>query len=149
MADASSSVKKREWYYANRDRILERKRKWRADNPGATAAHERKSRLLYPARHLLKGAKARAKRDGLPFALILTDIVIPTNCPVLGIELQQGAGRGRFLPGSPSLDKIIPGKGYVRGNVRVISHRANTIKTDATLDELQRVVNYVASEIAA
>lgn len=43
-------------------------------------------------------------------------------------------------PASPSLDKIIPSLGYVPGNVRIISARANLLKNDATVDELRAIL---------
>jgi hypothetical protein len=67
-----------------------------------------------------------------------SDIVIPACCPLLGIPLFQM--RGRAGPNSPSLDRIDPTKGYVPGNVWVISWRANQIKPDATLQELKQIV---------
>lgn len=54
---------------------------------------------------------------------------------------------GLLLDGSrrdrkPSLDRVVPSLGYVKGNVRVISFRANRIKSDATADELRAVLSY-------
>jgi hypothetical protein len=57
------------------------------------------------------------------------DIVIPDTCPLLGTPME-----------SPSLDRIDSTKGYVKGNVWVISNRANTLKNDATLTELKTLV---------
>jgi hypothetical protein len=92
-----------------------------------------------PAYDLWTHAKERAKRFGLPFNLEVQDIVIPTRCPVLGIELHPTAG----VPGpnSPSIDKIVPALGYVRGNIRVISHRANMLRNNASAAELRLVAN--------
>lgn len=66
------------------------------------------------------------------------------RCPVLGTEmvLQQGLGR---RPEAPSLDKIRPSLGYVRGNVAIISNRANMIKSDATADEVLKVATWLAA----
>jgi hypothetical protein len=88
-------------------------------------------------------AKGRAKKDNLPFDLSPEDIVIPDKCPVLGIPLFSNVGKLGSIPNSPTIDKIIPAKGYVKGNFRVICHRANTIKNDATLAELEAVTQYV------
>jgi len=44
---------------------------------------------------------------------------------------------------SPALDRVDPGKGYTKGNVQYISARANRIKYDATVDELQSVLSYM------
>ncbi len=43
----------------------------------------------------------------------------------------------------PTLDRIIPSRGYVRGNIAVISFRANFLKRDATLDELRKIIRYI------
>lgn len=83
--------------------------------------------------------KSRAKASNIPFNIEKTDLVIPTHCPVLGIELVWGEGKG-YQPYSPSVDKIKPNLGYVKGNVRVISARANLLKNDATIEELEKVL---------
>ena len=97
-----------------------------------------------PGRYLWYNAKARAKRFGLPFDLTLEDVAIPEFCPVLGIPLELSVkGRRGFHPNSPSIDRVVPEKGYVRGNVCVISNRANWIKRDATASELYAIAAYV------
>jgi len=85
----------------------------------------------------LHNAKARAKRDGLPCNISLADIVVPELCPLLGIPLCPG--NGKVLPGSPTLDRLVPELGYIKGNILVISFRANTIKQNATPEELYRL----------
>lgn len=90
---------------------------------------------------MLAEAKKRAKRDGLPFEIIESDIVVPKICPVLGIPLQIGVGFRS--ENSPSLDKIIPNKGYTKDNICVISYRANRLKSDASLAELEKVIDYM------
>ncbi|WP_152524716.1 hypothetical protein [Novosphingobium lindaniclasticum] len=77
----------------------------------------------------------------MPFSLTYLDIVIPDHCPILGIKLERGTSYG--LDTSPSLDRIVPKLGYVPGNVRVISNRANRIKSDSTPEELSRILTYV------
>jgi hypothetical protein len=91
-----------------------------------------------PRKRMLAAAKSRAKRDGLNFNIDLEDIIIPENCPLLNIPLKSASGgRGRHTRNSPTLDKIIPKLGYVKGNVVVISFAANAIKHDAAIDELE------------
>ena len=88
-------------------------------------------------------AKKRANEKNVPFDIELSDIIIPTNCPVLGIAFEiSNSGRG---PGdnSPSLDRINPKLGYVKGNVEVISFKANRIKSDADVIDLQKVLIYM------
>jgi hypothetical protein len=91
------------------------------------------------------GAQSRSRKLGLPFNITIENItieniVIPEFCPILGIKLNVGSGK--VSDASPSLDKVIPGLGYVRGNIQVISNRANRIKTDATLNELKKVYEF-------
>src|SRR5215472_4532516 len=76
-------------------------------------------------RYFLANTKARAKSKRLPFDLTLEDLVIPEVCPVLGIKLVKR--KGHFADESPSIDRIIPEKGYVKGNVQIMSYRANRI----------------------
>ena len=121
--------------------------RYKADPEGRKAAVLAWVRA-HPGYYMLKNAEYRSRKLGLPFNLTLEDIVIPEVCPVLGMKfgLYLGKGRGGFKPDAPSLDRIIPSKGYVRGNIRVISNRANRIKCDATLEELKAIVAYVERE---
>lgn len=92
---------------------------------------------------ILLGAKRRSERDGIPFDLTIEDIVIPTRCPVLGITLRPSeAGEGRH-DAAPSIDRIKPELGYVRGNTVIISWRANCLKRDATAIELRRLADWL------
>ncbi len=65
---------------------------------------------------------------------------------MLGIRLEPGVANSHDA--SPSLDRLEPTRGYVKGNVAVISYRANRIKTDATAEELQRVLDWVHDQWA-
>lgn len=85
--------------------------------------------------------KAQAKRVGWEWNLSFGDLDWPTHCPILGIELDYFA-EGR-QENSPSFDQIIPGKGYITGNVQIISWRANRIKNDGTADEHEAIANYL------
>lgn len=87
---------------------------------------------------MLARAKSRAKKNNLPFNIELGDIIIPEKCPLLGIKIESTEYKNS--PNNPSLDKIIPEKGYTKGNVWVISNRANTLKNDATTQELKTLV---------
>jgi hypothetical protein len=94
--------------------------------------------------HMLQRAKVRAAKNGIEFDLVLADIVIPDCCPILGTPLVVNAGGpGRS---SPSLDRIDVSKGYVRGNVQVISYRANTMKNDAPPEELRQFATWVLAQ---
>ena len=101
------------------------------------------------ARNLLTQAKSRAKRKGIPFEISLDDVVIPSHCPVLGMKLlssREATSSTAVKDNAPSLDKVDNAKGYVKGNVRVISYRANKLKGDATLDEVEAIAKYMRGE---
>jgi hypothetical protein len=110
----------------DRDKTNTNKRKWWRKNRIST---------------MLTAAKTRAKQKGLPFDITGDDLVIPEICPVLGIPIKIGVGK--CTPNSPSLDRFNSELGYVKGNVRIISHKANTIKSNATLSELKLVLKYL------
>ncbi len=88
--------------------------------------------------------KKRATKKGKwEFTLSIEDIPeIPEYCPILGIKIEASKVSGP-LDSSPSLDRIDTTKGYIPGNVQIISNRANRIKADATAEELEKVYLYV------
>lgn len=88
-------------------------------------------------------AQQRARRMGIDFKITPDHIVIPDVCPALGIPLWHSANFPG--PNSPTLDRLIPDWGYVPGNVIVISHKANRIKSDATARELEAVAAWMQS----
>jgi hypothetical protein len=80
----------------------------------------------------------------------MADLEWPEFCPVFGCKLIYGAvGGGRGWPNSASLDRIDNTKGYIPGNVAIISLRANCIKRDASLEELKQIVSYVQDQTDA
>jgi hypothetical protein len=86
-------------------------------------------------------SKSRARAKGLEHTITIEDIKIPTHCPLLGIPLQDNTGQGKGNnPTSPSLDRLDSSKGYTPDNIWVISNRANEIKSNATLEELEQIV---------
>ena len=86
---------------------------------------------------MIVSARSRAKKNGIVFDITKEDVTIPKRCPLLGLTLK--VGNGKIHRASPSLDRLFPELGYVKGNVRVISYKANSIKQDATAKELKRI----------
>lgn len=83
----------------------------------------------------------RAKREGKVFELEYEDIPWVSHCPVLGIELDYDVrGHGNSQDNSPSLDRIDNTKEYIKGNVQVVSKLANTMKSNASPEMIQRFV---------
>jgi len=125
----------------NKERYAEHSRNWRKNNPERSKEIDAKKYENGKDRNrrqkMLSAARDRAREKHLAFDLTLDDIIIPARCPVLGIELRPGNNNTR-----PELDRIKPEAGYVKGNVCVISGRANRIKWNASFDELYRVAEY-------
>lgn len=95
----------------------------------------------------IRTIRGRAKRKGMEFNIDRTDLKLPQICPVLGIPILLGVGgSGMKAPNSPSVDRFDNTKGYIKGNVRVISNRANILKRDATLEEMRAIVRYMEIE---
>ena len=131
------------WQYA------ETNRRWRKAHPELCSLYSTNYAHRHPNRRMWSVAKQRAKQRGIEFTITQDDIVIPKVCPVLGINLVLGVGVSKRQGGnknSPSLDRIDPSKGYIPGNVRVISHMANSMKGAASKDELIRFAKWVLSE---
>lgn len=98
-------------------------------------------RRRHPIRYLLNQARCRAKKLGLDFDIEEKDLEVPEVCPVFGIPLFfKGGKRG---PNSFSLDRWDNTKGYVKGNVRVISFKANQYKGDMSIEEVQNLLEYM------
>jgi hypothetical protein len=119
-----------EYRKSNIEKVKERNKKWRDSNNDLI----KKNRIKNLRSHLLRGARLRAENKNLPFDISLDDILIPEICPVLGIQLKTG--QGKISDTSPSLDRIIPEKGYVKGNMIVVSSKANRIKSNALPEEI-------------
>lgn len=98
-------------------------------------------KLQYPERLLLKFAKARAKKTGLPFSIVEEDITIPTHCPILGIPIKFN--KKTVQDDSVTLDRIICSLGYVKGNIQVISWKANKIKSNGTIEDFKLIIKYL------
>lgn len=84
---------------------------------------------------ILERARQNSKRRGCEFNLQKSDIIIPTHCPYLGIELSYNKKDGK-QDNYFSIDRIDSSKGYVKGNVQIISKLSNTMKNNATIDQL-------------
>jgi hypothetical protein len=146
---------RRAYYRANAERIKEKvrvyrktryKERWENASEEEKAARRAKCnesaaktkpwltrRRRRPAAYLFNVARQRCRRTGTEFTITVDDIVVPEVCPLLGVVLDPYA---ESMDVHPSLDRIDPKKGYIPGNVWVVSHRANRIKSDACADEL-------------
>lgn len=123
-------------------------REWQKAHPDRRREHQNAYIRKHPERYLWRRAKSRAARDGLDFSITPEDIVIPTHCPVLGLELKinsapRGQGRAGGCSNSMSLDRMDSTRGYVKGNLMVMSQLANAMKNSATPEELLRFAEWI------
>lgn len=139
----------RRWYHSkpeNKELVAKLTREWRDNNRDRVNELSRELYIKNPPRTreatMLKASRRRARINSLEFNLELEDIVIPDVCPVLEIPLSRDNSKTAF--NSPSLDRRDTSKGYIKGNVFVISWRANRIKSDATIEELQKILAYAS-----
>jgi hypothetical protein len=98
------------------------------------------------AKQLVSMAKHRARAKVIPFDLLAEDITVPDVCPVLGIPLRFSTLAERH--NSPSLDRLRPELGYVRGNVIVVSWLANDIRRNFRPEDLIAVGQFYAKSLA-
>lgn len=96
---------------------------------------------------LFCAAKSRAIKSNIKFDIELDDIEIPEKCPILDIPLFKSKNKSYAEDNSPSLDKVNPSLGYVRGNVRVISFKANRMKQNNTKEDFEKLILYMEGKI--
>lgn len=161
----AQSEYQKQYYMTNKNRITQRAIEWQRDNKETHNKHvaeyarrnpdvarqasqkyitKNKGTLPYAHRCILTRAKARAKSYGLDFNLTIEYIqsIWPADnkCPVFGLEFDL---HGQDLQRCASIDKIVPSRGYVQGNVSIVSFRANSIKRDSTFEELKLLLEYM------
>lgn len=122
----------------------ERKRYTRSNRcVKCTVVRNQRRRESNPELNMLEHVRKTSHAKGIPFNLTLDDIVIPDVCPVLGIKITNNLGKGKASDDSPSIDRMIPELGYTKGNVHIISNKANTVKLHATIDDIERIIAYM------
>lgn len=97
-------------------------------------------------RSLATAACARAKKQKVPVDkehLYELAEFPPRDCKCCGKEIDYEHASKRS--DAPSLDKVQPHKGYVRGNIAIICGKCNTQKQDCSLADLQRIIKYIRS----
>lgn len=122
----------KERYQRNRDKILLSKKEYHKKHPEKRKNYNIKTQI----HKLWYSAQRRALKNNIPFNITEQDIIsiVPkdSKCPVFNKEFVYGNGNSFSM----TLDKIIPEKGYIKGNIQIISRKANTMKNNATPEEL-------------
>jgi hypothetical protein len=95
---------------------------------------------------LFYSAKQRAKKSKVDFDIEIGDIIIPEYCPILKIKLDVRQGfsdnrKPRF--NAPSIDRINSALGYIKGNIIIMSYKANVLKKDGTSTEHIKVAEFM------
>ena len=88
---------------------------------------------------MLQHARNRARLNEREFNITIDDIKIPEFCPVVKIKLEDGWDDNRSCP---TLERIDNSKGYIKGNILVVSALTNRIKNDGTWQEIMQVAKF-------
>jgi hypothetical protein len=90
---------------------------------------------------IYKEAQEIAKESGIEFGISLEDIgEMPDFCPILGIRILDDGDIDR----KATLDRFDRGLGYVPDNIRIVSMRAKRLRSDGTLEEFQKIINWIS-----
>lgn len=123
------------YYQANKDIAIKAGNKYTQANQGT---------LRWTQRAMVNKSRGRAKSKGLAHNVTLEYIQsiwpIDNKCPIFGTEFTFTVGN---MNTCASLDRIDNAVGYVIGNVAVISWRANSLKSCATIAEIEAVIKYI------
>lgn len=98
----------------------------------------KRKKECFPFHTRLESIKFRCKRENIPFNISIEYLKKIWNgiCPVFGTELTFD---DRAAETFAELDRRNPLLGYIEGNVQWISRRANRIKNDASLEEIEKI----------
>ena len=113
-------------------------------NKEAYKLRAKKWKEMNPHRAFFLAKRSHARQDGVEFTLDMDDLDWPTHCPVFGTLLLYNQG-GRGNPNGASVDRIDNSRGYVAGNVAIISRRANTMKHNAGVEDIKALLKWLES----
>lgn len=129
-----AAARSRKHYQDNKEKhiknSIKRQREW------TVWARENNPKLL-----MLRRTQNSARTRKIECTITVDDFELPKFCPILGIELVLNVGRPKG--NSPSIDRIDNDKGYIPGNVCVISKEANRMKSDHTIESLNKLIDYL------
>jgi hypothetical protein len=120
----------------NKEHIREYHKKYSKKN--YTTENRRKKYIDNIEVELLHHAKSRSLLKNLEFNITKEDITIPSTCPIFGVTLNFENKNN-----VPTLDRIDSSKGYIKGNIQVISFKANRLKNNGTIEEFKKIISYM------
>lgn len=137
------------YYKANREKLLKNQKKYHDTHPEKIKEYNRKYWKENPFRAMVIRVKKRSKKRELDFDLDLEYMKqlwaeCDGICPMTGVTMLRNSEGYDRDPVVMSVDRIVPEKGYVKGNVRLVSlwyNRARSNYGDNFMLEMcQRVV---------
>ena len=125
-------------------RLIERE-KAKVGNP-MHLKQRRKRHIKNPKIRIREGARVRALKKGIEFDIDTYKDVpeIPEFCPIYKIPLF--VGKGVSTDNSPTLDRIDNNKGYIKGNIHIISRKANQMKSNGNFKDIKMLYNYMKKQ---
>jgi hypothetical protein len=146
----TGNASQKKYYQANKEKFYEASKAWRAANPKKVKlmAVRRRTRIQSSleafADYSFTTIKSRAKKDGR--GLKITANYLKTLleeakgvCQVTGLPISYKIGDMH----KASFDRIDNNKGYVYGNLQVVSAYVNYAKQEFTQDELFKVAKAI------
>jgi len=148
-------LQKKIYYKENREKLIERQHIYRNNN--LEKCKDRVNKYQRSIKHIKKytdittvflnmrisGMKSRSKDVTLTAEELLELIPKDLKCPVFGTKFTFGKGDDwKHKQKALSVDRIDNNKGYHKDNIVVVSLKANTMKSSATLKELYRVADF-------
>jgi hypothetical protein len=156
----------------NPEKVKEAQRKWNEKNIGYNKEWYQKTRDQNREKDILRyrkmkkeqpwilayrAVKTRAKKKNMEFNLTEDYLmsIWSLTCPVLGIPLypavyesgnSRTGSKAKPHDNSPTIDRIDSSKGYIIGNVCIMSYRANMIKNCGTIDEHRAIVRFLENQ---
>jgi len=103
--------------------------------------------IVYLKKVILSKAKKRSKKKNLEFNLTLGDLINIKNntCPILGHEILYKSGIDNKR--SASLDRVDPNKGYIKGNVKIVSYEGNSLKNRNNYHSAVKMLEYIIQNL--
>ena len=88
----------------------------------------------------MRGVRHRARKGSIECDLDAGFLKILLSeqsglCAISGIPLTFIKGHGH-IPTNASVDRIDATKGYAKGNIQLVAHQVNTMKSNLSLDQL-------------
>lgn len=134
-------------YYKNREYRIKKNSEYQKTHPDVRKRASRKYRETSWRKNSIGAAKNRAKKKGIPFDknLCESDLSESMTCPCCNRTMKVESKQAENA--SPTVDKIIPELGYIKGNIIALCYRCNRLKSDATPEELEMIAKFMREQI--